>query len=117
VMRRITGPDEKAPNSFIFDNLSIDPENYEVKIGGKKVSLTKKETEILWNLASNMNRVFTRDNLLSAVWGYDYFGDSRTVDSHIKRLRAKLAEFRHDKWEICTIHGVGYRFGAVDDEK
>ena len=73
--------------------------------------------ELLWTLATNKNKVFSRDNLLNSLWGYDYFGDTRTVDSHIKRLRAKLDEFDHYGWEIKTIWGVGYKFEVNVDEK
>ena len=79
--------------------------------------LTKKEIELLWILATNKNKVFSRENLLNSLWGYDYFGDSRTVDSHIKRLRAKLDEFKHENWEIKTIWGVGYKFEEKSNEK
>ena len=72
--------------------------------------LTKKEIELLWTLAKNNTKVFSRDNLLDSIWGCDYFGDSRTVDSHIKRLRAKVDTYEHSTWEIKTIWGVGYRF-------
>ena len=86
-----------------------------IYIGGKKIALTKKEIETMWTLASNPNKVFTRDNLLDSLWGFDYFGDSRTVDSHIKRLRAKLDKVEHPSWSIKTIWGVGYKFEI--DEK
>ena len=72
--------------------------------------MTKKELEILWTLATNKNKVFSRDNLLNQLWGYDYFGDSRTVDSHIRRLRAKMDDSSHPDWELKTIWGVGYKF-------
>ena len=72
--------------------------------------LTKKEIEILWTLCTNAPQVFSREHLLNVVWGYDYLGDNRTVDSHIKRLRAKLDKFSHEFWEIKTIWGVGYKF-------
>jgi DNA-binding response OmpR family regulator len=91
--------------------------DYIVTIDNKNVSLTKKEIEILWTLVSNRNKVFTRDNLLNSLWGYDYFGDNRTVDSHIKRLRSKLDEFEHVNWDIKTIWGVGYKFEVEADEK
>jgi two-component system response regulator ResD len=81
-----------------------------VTIDGMNVSLTKKEFELLWTLASHKNKVFSRDNLLNSLWGLDYYGDIRTVDSHIKRLRAKLDAFPHPSWEIKTIWGVGYKF-------
>ena len=91
IMRRVAPTEGKKP--LVLDNLAIDMEDYAVTIGGRSVPLTKKEIEILWTLASNRQKVFSRDNLLSSVWGYDYFGDSRTVDSHIRRLRAKLDAF------------------------
>lgn len=108
IMRRVAPPDVKKP--FVLDNLSIDMEDYAVTIGTQGVPLTKKEIEILWTLASNRQKVFSRDNLLSSVWGYDYFGDSRTVDSHIRRLRAKLDAFDHPNWDVKTVWGVGYKF-------
>ena len=74
------------------------------------MSRTKKEIELLWLLSTNQNKVFTRETLLDSIWGYDYFGDSRTVDSHIKRLRAKLDSYEHEAWNIKTIWGVGYKF-------
>lgn len=97
-------------NTFRYDNLFINIEKYEVQIAGEQVPLTKKEIELLWTLAKNQTKAFSRDNLLDSIWGYDYFGDSRTVDSHIKRLRAKLDKYAHENWEIKTIWGVGYRF-------
>lgn len=75
--------------------------------------MTKKEFEILWTLANNKNMVFSRDKLLDSVWGYDYFGDNRTVDSHIKRLRAKLDKHKHPQWDIKTIWGIGYKFEEI----
>jgi DNA-binding response OmpR family regulator len=111
VLRRLV-VSEPAPGGqrLIHGNLTIDLEEYQVTIDGTILSLTKKEIELLWTLASNRNKVFSRDNLLNSLWGYDYFGDSRTVDSHIKRLRAKLDEFPHPGWDIRTIWGVGYKF-------
>ncbi len=108
IMRRVENADDKK--QFVYDNLIIDMEDYTVTVENEPVPLTKKETEILWALASNRPKVFTRDNLLNTVWGYDYFGDSRTVDSHIRRLRAKLDQFAHPGWEIKTVWGVGYKF-------
>ncbi|WP_312813087.1 response regulator transcription factor [Sedimentibacter sp.] len=117
IMRRID-PDEKRNAQILsFDNLKINMDDYVVTINSKNVSLTKKEIEILWTLANSKNKVFTRDNLLNNLWGYDYFGDSRTVDSHIKRLRSKLDEFKHENWDIKTIWGVGYKFEVKEDEK
>lgn len=116
VMRRITDTDSTSGQIFKYDNLKINMDDYTVEIDDKDLSLTKKEIEILWTLASNKNKVFTRDNLLNSLWGYDYFGDSRTVDSHIRRLRSKIDDFSHENWEIKTIWGVGYKF-EVNDEK
>ena len=87
----------------------ITPKNDEI------ISLTKKEIEILWTLATNQNKVFTRENLLDLIWGFDYFGESRTVDTHIKRLRAKLDNYKHEKWNIKTIWGVGYKFDVLEN--
>lgn len=116
VMRRISHEDGKKQQIFTYGNLKINMDDYIVTIDDKIVSLTKKETELLWTLSNNKNKVFTRDNLLNSLWGYDYFGDNRTVDSHIKRLRAKLDEYEHEHWEIKTIWGVGYKFEVKIDE-
>ncbi len=110
VMRRINVQEQPKQNVLRCSNLYIDLDKYDVRIDDAEVPLTKKEVELLWTLAKNSNKVFSRDNLLDSIWGYDYFGDSRTVDSHIKRLRAKLDKYEHDAWEIKTIWGVGYRF-------
>ena len=99
---------------FIFDNLTVNLNDFTVSIDNRYVSLTKKEIELLWTIAGNSKKVFTRDDLLDAIWGFDYFGDSRTVDSHIKRLRAKLDNYPHEKWNIKTIWGVGYKFESVE---
>ena len=109
ILRRISR-EEKEENIIKYHNLTIDIENYSVYIGNESVSLTKKEVEILWTLAKNKNKVFTRDNLLNSLWGYEYFGDNRTVDSHIKRLRSKLDKYAHPSWDIITKWGVGYKF-------
>ena len=92
-----------------FDNLSVDLTTYELKIKGVKVEAPPKEMELLYHLASNPNKVFTRDQLLNQVWGYDYYGDSRTVDVHVKRLREKL-EGVSERWSLKTVWGVGYKF-------
>lgn len=111
ILRRVI-PNENISQEKIFsyDNLTINLSDFTVKISDKNVSLTKKEIELLWLLSTNRNKVFTRENLLDSIWGYDYFGDSRTVDSHIKRLRAKLDNYEHETWNIKTIWGVGYKF-------
>lgn len=112
ILRRIVR-EEKVIQHFEYDTLILNLDDYAVTIDGMSVSLTKKEIEILWTLAINKNKVFSRENLLNTLWGYDYFGDSRTVDSHIKRLRAKLDEYSHPTWEIKTIWGVGYKFEVL----
>lgn len=117
VLRRIKREETARKQILTYKNLTVDLDEYAVTVGESRVPLTKKETEILWTLASNKNRVFSRDNLLSSLWGYDYFGDTRTVDSHIKRLRAKLDEHAHEGWDIRTIWGVGYKFEVMSDEK
>ena len=110
VLRRIQVQEQQKQNVYEVSNLKIDLDKYVVEIGGEEVALTKKEIELLWTLAKNSTKVFSRENLLDSIWGYDYFGDSRTVDSHIKRLRAKLDKYEHEGWDIKTIWGVGYRF-------
>ncbi len=101
---------------LVIGNLRVEPDNYAVQVGGQDMMLTKKEVEILHLLAAHPGRVFTRENLLESLWGYDYFGDSRTVDSHIKRLRAKLEAFSPQGFDIKTIWGVGYKLEVQDDE-
>lgn len=96
-----------------YDNLVINLTNYELKVKGKRVEAPPKEMELLYHLASNPNRVFTRDQLLDEVWGFDYYGDSRTVDVHVKRIREKLEDVS-DKWELKTVWSVGYKFETKD---
>ena len=109
IMRRISH-EEKDRQIFAFDNLKVNLQDYTVSVDDANISLTKKEFELLWTLTISKNKVFSRDNLLNSLWGYDYIGDNRTVDSHIKRLRAKLDKHSHPHWEIKTICGVGYKF-------
>ena len=109
VLRRTAAPSAETVKEVNFDNLSISITNYEMKVRGVHVDAPPKELELLFHLASNPNRVFTRDQLLDEVWGFDYYGDSRTVDVHIKRLREKL-EGVSDKWELKTVWSVGYKF-------
>ena len=115
VMRR--SEPEAAPHAaekrLVFDKLVIDLDSYELIVDGKRVEAPPKEMELLYHLASSPNRVFTRNQLLDEVWGFDYFGDSRTVDVHIKRLREKL-EGVSDKWSLKTVWGVGYKFESVE---
>ena len=117
ILRRITRDEHAGKQMFTCGNLSVNLDDYEVSIGGEKIPTTKKEVEILWTLCKNQNKVFSRDNLLNSLWGYDYFGDTRTVDSHIKRLRAKLDAYDHPSWDIKTIWGVGYKFEVLKNEE
>lgn len=109
VLRRMGKTEESAKKEVSYENLSINLTNYELKVNGKQVDTPPKEMELIYHLASNPNRVFTRDQLLDEVWGFDYYGDSRTVDVHVKRLREKL-EGVSDKWTLKTVWGVGYKF-------
>ena len=110
VLRRYQNPSNQSDDEVIkFDNIEISLQKYELKLCGKPVDIPPKELELLYFLSSNYNRVFTRDQLLDKVWGFDYLGDSRTVDVHVKRLREKL-EGASDKWLLKTVWGVGYKF-------
>ena len=100
---------EAAPRRLTFDKLTIDMDAFELTVNGKKVDTPPKEMELLFYLASSPNRVYTRNQLLDEVWGFDYFGDSRTVDVHVKRLLEKL-EGVSDQWCLKTVWGVGYKF-------
>jgi DNA-binding response OmpR family regulator len=114
VLRRYSAHDNQNDDETIkFENIEISKNKYELKLCGKAVDIPPKELELLYFLASNFNRVFTRDQLLDKVWGFDYLGDSRTVDVHVKRLREKL-EGVSDKWELKTVRSVGYKFGTLD---
>ncbi len=118
VLRRLSKETIMQKKSLLqIDNLVIDIEDYIVTIDKNKVMLTKKELELLWTLASSAGKVFTRDNLLNILWGYDYYGDTRTVDTHVKRLRAKMNEYPHDKWDVKTIWAVGYKFEELKNEE
>lgn len=112
ILRRVE--DKDGGKTISYGNLFLDLDKYEATLDDEQVKLTKKEFEILWTLASYRDKAFTRDNLLDTIWGYDYYGDSRTVDTHIKRLRSKM---EHAKgWTIETIRGVGYKFEVKDEE-
>ena len=113
VLRRLGGDEAKA-RCLSFDGLVINLDSYELEVRGKRVDTPPKELELLYHLASSPNRVFTRNQLLDEVWGFDYFGDSRTVDVHIKRLREKL-EGVSDQWSLKTVWGVGYKFELHND--
>ena len=115
VLRRVT-PGTTAENTVrevSYDKIVVNMTKYELKVNGKAVDTPPKELELLFHLASNPNRVYTRDQLLDEVWGFEYYGDSRTVDVHIKRLREKL-EGVSDKWNLKTVWGVGYKFETKD---
>ena len=110
VLRRAEGTaGEKKARRLVFDKLIIDMDAFELLVDGKKVDTPPKEMELLFYLASSPNRVYTRNQLLDEVWGFDYFGDSRTVDVHVKRLREKLEDVS-DSWCLRTVWGVGYKF-------
>jgi len=108
VLRRSEIPDD-TKKRLVFDKLVINLDSYELLVDGKKIDTPPKELELLYHLASTPNRVYTRNQLLDEVWGFDYFGDSRTVDVHIKRLREKV-ENVSDQWALKTVWGVGYKF-------
>ena len=109
VLRRCGGGEDKKVNKVQYDKLFINMENYELRVNGKQVDTPPKEMELIYHLASNPNRVYTRDQLLDEVWGFEYYGDSRTVDVHVKRLREKL-DGVSDEWSLKTVWGVGYKF-------
>lgn len=109
VLRRAESSSHNEVKEVQYDKLSISLTNYELKVNGVQVNTPPKEIKLIFHLAKNPNRVFTRDQLLDEVWGFDYYGDSRTVDVHVKRLREKL-EGVSDKWELRTVWGVGYKF-------
>lgn len=112
VLRRSDEPETEASSSarrLSFDKLIVDLDSFELIVDGKRIDTPPKEMELLFHLAASPNRVYTRNQLLDEVWGFDYFGDSRTVDVHIKRLREKL-EGVSDRWSLKTVWGVGYKF-------
>lgn len=115
VLRRINPEESKTGSSIAISSLCISLDKYKVTVNGQEVHLTKKETEILWLLSSHAGIVFTRDHILDSVWGCDYYGDDRTVDTHIKRMRSKLEKYSHPGWEIATVRGVGYKFEVQDE--
>lgn len=109
VMRRADGAAAPVEKKLVYDKLVVNLDSYELIVDGKKIDTPPKEMELLYHLAASPNRVFTRNQLLDEVWGFDYFGDTRTVDVHIKRLREKL-EGVSDQWSLKTVWGVGYKF-------
>ncbi len=115
VLRRSNASDRREIREVSYDNLYINMETYELRVRGKAVSTPPKEMELIFHLASNPNRVYTRDQLLDEVWGFEYYGDSRTVDVHVKRLREKL-DGVSDQWSLKTVWGVGYKFEVKDPD-
>lgn len=109
VLRRSNDKNKKQISEVKFDKLRINLTNYELEVDGKEIATPPKELELIYHLANNPNRVYTRDQLLDEVWGFDYYGDSRTVDVHVKRLREKLENIS-DEWALKTVWGVGYKF-------
>lgn len=110
ILRRLDVGGNEQQQCITRGSLEISIEKFQVFIHGAEVRLTKKETEILFLLVSKMGNVFSRGHILDSVWGYDYYGDERTVDTHIKRMRAKLDKYSHPDWKIVTVRGVGYKF-------
>lgn len=112
ILRRVehTKENQDSLAKVGYDNLMIHLEKKKVTIDGHPIRLTRRELELLWLLVTNKDKVFSRDNLLDSLWGIEYFGDVRTVDTHIRRLRAKLAQIPHPNWDIATVWGQGYRF-------
>ena len=110
VLRRTQGAEEEKQEGLSFPGLTVSLTQYEVHYEGRKIDMPPKELEVLYFLASHQNQVFTREQLLEQVWGFDFFGDSRTVDVHIKRLREKLQDSEKYGWCIRTVWGVGYKF-------
>ena len=111
VLRRFTNAKEEPQKVLRFDNLEININNYDVRVNGEKIAFTPKEVEIFQLLASHPGRVYEREQILSQVWGYDYCGDTRAVDTQIKRIRQKLPQ-EGVSWSIKTVYGVGYKFEA-----
>ncbi len=109
VLRRAGGLSDENRQEVEYENLYVSLTNYKLMVAGKQVDAPPKEIELLYHLAKNPNRVYTRDQLLDEIWGFKYFGDSRTVDVHIKRIREKV-EGVSDQWKICTVWGKGYKF-------
>jgi DNA-binding response OmpR family regulator len=113
VLRRVNGAATETEQALSFAELQINISRYEVRAGGEVVACTPKEVELLYKLCSSPGRVFSREQLLSDIWGYDYYGDTRVVDTLIKRIRQKLPE--SDEWAIRSIYGVGYKFEVGHD--
>lgn len=113
IMRRIEKNESGGGNVMVIEDLRVSLDDYSVSISGQPVALTKRETDMLWTLMKGKSRAYTREMLLDLLWGYDYYGDPRTVDSHMKRLRAKLDAIPHPAWDIRTVRNVGYKFEVL----
>ena len=116
ILRRLDRASADSANHLRIANLTVDLDEYSVQVDETKINLTKKEIDLLWTLASHPGRAFSRENLLNQCWGYNYYGDSRTVDSHMTRLRTKLDSVDHPLWTLKTIWGVGYKFETAKEE-
>lgn len=114
VLRRVNPAERKTVREVSYENLYINMENYELRVCGETIPTPPKEMELIYHLASNPNRVYTRNQLLDEVWGFDYYGDSRTVDVHVKRLREKLGD-ASTQWSLKTVWGKGYKFEVKED--
>ncbi len=119
ILRRINRKeqDEGEKTRITVGNLTVDIKEYSLYMGDEQVPMTKKELETVWTLMNNPEKLFTRDNLLNSIWGYDYFGETRTVDTHIKRIRGKLDAYPHPEWEIKTVWGAGYKFSIIKNDE
>ena len=116
VLRRFTMLEKEPAKVIKHGNLEININNYDVRLNGRRLNLTPKEVEIFQLLASHPGKVFSREQILSTIWGYDYFGDTRAVDTQIKRIRQKINPNEVNGWEIKTVYGVGYRFEVYDED-
>ena len=116
VLRRFTMLEKEPAKVIKHGNLEININNYDVRLNGRRLNLTPKEVEIFQLLASHPGKVFSREQILSTIWGYDYFGDTRAVDTQIKRIRKKINPNEVKGWEIKTVYGVGYRFEVYDED-
>lgn len=112
VLRRMNRQEheEGEKTRITIGTLTVDIKEYSLYMGDTQVNMTKKELETVWTLVNNPGKLFTRDNLLNSIWGYDYYGETRTVDTHIKRIRGKLDAYEHPEWDITTVWGAGYKF-------
>ena len=118
ILRRMNRKEQEngEKTRITVGNLTVDIKEYSLYMGSEQVPMTKKELETVWTLVNNPEKLFTRDNLLNSIWGYDYYGETRTVDTHIKRIRGKLDVYPHPEWDIKTVWGAGYKFTICKPE-